>query len=152
MRRAHDMLQRVGLAPEVFASRLPHELSGGLRQRAMIALALSALMRRGFPHPARSWAAILTKPRSCALAASMSVRAPGPPAALSFEMSDNAPFTNDDARRFAQRYGMTKLRPEDMRTLASALDKMAEAGLAVTRAPSRFNASAHVFKVRFTKP
>ena len=67
-------------------------------------------------------------------------------------MSDNAPFATDDARRFAQRYGMTKLRPEDMRTLASALDKMAEAGLAVTRAPSRFNASAHVFKVRSTKP
>ncbi|MDP2356415.1 MAG: ABC transporter ATP-binding protein [Beijerinckiaceae bacterium] len=41
MRRAHDMLRRVGLAPEVFASRLPHELSGGQRQRVNIARALA---------------------------------------------------------------------------------------------------------------
>ncbi len=34
------MLRRVGLAPEVFASRLPHELSGGQRQRVNIARAL----------------------------------------------------------------------------------------------------------------
>jgi peptide/nickel transport system ATP-binding protein len=30
-------LQRVGLAPELFASRYPHELSGGQRQRVNIA-------------------------------------------------------------------------------------------------------------------
>lgn len=67
-------------------------------------------------------------------------------------MSENTTFTTDDAKRFAQRYGMTKLRSEDMATLASAMEKMAEAGLAVTRAPSRFNAPAHVFRVRHTNP
>ena len=39
--RAHDLLARVGLAPEVFAQRYPHELSGGQRQRTNIARALA---------------------------------------------------------------------------------------------------------------
>ena len=39
--RAHDLLARVGLAPEVFAQRYPHELSGGQRQRVNIARALA---------------------------------------------------------------------------------------------------------------
>ncbi|WP_347558945.1 ABC transporter ATP-binding protein [Robbsia sp. KACC 23696] len=40
-RRAHDLLQRVGLAPARFAGRYPHELSGGQRQRVNIARALA---------------------------------------------------------------------------------------------------------------
>ncbi|MDP2356412.1 MAG: hypothetical protein Q8M31_10185 [Beijerinckiaceae bacterium] len=67
-------------------------------------------------------------------------------------MSDNAPFTTDDASRFAQRYGLSALAPEDMATLAAAMDRMAAAGLAVTRVESRFNAPAHQFRVRYTKP
>ena len=39
--RAHDLLARVGLAPDVFAQRYPHELSGGQRQRTNIARALA---------------------------------------------------------------------------------------------------------------
>ena len=39
--RAHDLLQRVGLAPARFAGRYPHELSGGQRQRINIARALA---------------------------------------------------------------------------------------------------------------
>jgi peptide/nickel transport system ATP-binding protein len=39
--RAHELLARVGLAPEVFAQRYPHELSGGQRQRVNIARALA---------------------------------------------------------------------------------------------------------------
>jgi peptide/nickel transport system ATP-binding protein len=39
--RAHDLLERVGLAPAVFAQRYPHELSGGQRQRVNIARALA---------------------------------------------------------------------------------------------------------------
>jgi peptide/nickel transport system ATP-binding protein len=39
-RRAHAVLARVGLAPEQFAERYPHELSGGQRQRVNIARAL----------------------------------------------------------------------------------------------------------------
>jgi peptide/nickel transport system ATP-binding protein len=39
--RAHDLLQRVGLGPERFAGRYPHELSGGQRQRVNIARALA---------------------------------------------------------------------------------------------------------------
>ncbi len=39
--RAHDLLQRVGLAPDRFAGRYPHELSGGQRQRVNIARALA---------------------------------------------------------------------------------------------------------------
>jgi len=39
--RAHDLPQRVGLAPDRFAGRYPHELSGGPRQRVNIARALA---------------------------------------------------------------------------------------------------------------
>ena len=39
--RAHDLLDRVGLASDVFAQRYPHELSGGQRQRVNIARALA---------------------------------------------------------------------------------------------------------------
>ena len=39
--RAHAVLARVGLAPEQFAARYPHELSGGQRQRVNIARALA---------------------------------------------------------------------------------------------------------------
>lgn len=39
--RAHDLLARVGLAPQRFAGRWPHELSGGQRQRVNIARALA---------------------------------------------------------------------------------------------------------------
>lgn len=38
---AHDLLRRVGLAPERFATRYPHEISGGQRQRVNIARALA---------------------------------------------------------------------------------------------------------------
>ena len=40
-RRARSLLSRVGLAPELFAFRQPHELSGGQRQRVNIARALA---------------------------------------------------------------------------------------------------------------
>ncbi len=40
-RVACDLLDKVGLAPERFASRYPHELSGGQRQRVNIARALA---------------------------------------------------------------------------------------------------------------
>jgi peptide/nickel transport system ATP-binding protein len=39
--RAHDLLARVGLEPQRFAARYPHELSGGQRQRVNIARALA---------------------------------------------------------------------------------------------------------------
>ena len=39
--RASGLLKRVGLAPEQFGSRYPHELSGGQRQRVNIARALA---------------------------------------------------------------------------------------------------------------
>ncbi len=39
--RAQDLLRKVGLAPELFAGRYPHELSGGQRQRVNIARALA---------------------------------------------------------------------------------------------------------------
>ena len=39
--RAHEALDLVGLPPERFAQRYPHELSGGQRQRANIARALA---------------------------------------------------------------------------------------------------------------
>ncbi|WP_075217747.1 ABC transporter ATP-binding protein [Mongoliimonas terrestris] len=38
---AHELLTRVGLAPERFAGRYPHELSGGQRQRVNIARSLA---------------------------------------------------------------------------------------------------------------
>lgn len=41
VRRARDLLDRVGLAPARFAERWPHELSGGQRQRVNIARALA---------------------------------------------------------------------------------------------------------------
>jgi peptide/nickel transport system ATP-binding protein len=39
--RALDLLDRVGLAPSLFAARYPHELSGGQRQRVNMARALA---------------------------------------------------------------------------------------------------------------
>ncbi len=39
--RAHAVLDMVGLAPDMFAQRYPHELSGGQRQRVNIARALA---------------------------------------------------------------------------------------------------------------
>lgn len=39
--RARQLLKRVGLAPEQFGTRYPHELSGGQRQRVNIARALA---------------------------------------------------------------------------------------------------------------
>ena len=39
--RARELLNKVGLAPERFAARYPHELSGGQRQRINIARALA---------------------------------------------------------------------------------------------------------------
>lgn len=39
--RAHELLAKVGLEPERFAGRYPHELSGGQRQRINIARALA---------------------------------------------------------------------------------------------------------------
>jgi len=38
---AHDLLQRVGLDPNLFAARYPHELSGGQKQRVNVARALA---------------------------------------------------------------------------------------------------------------
>src|SRR5687767_12073006 len=40
--RAHDLLRLVGLPPDLFAGRRPHELSGGQRQRVGLARALAA--------------------------------------------------------------------------------------------------------------
>jgi osmoprotectant transport system ATP-binding protein len=40
--RAHELLALVGLEPEVFADRYPHQLSGGQRQRVGVARALAA--------------------------------------------------------------------------------------------------------------
>jgi peptide/nickel transport system ATP-binding protein len=40
-RRSHDLLAKVGLDPNTFADRYPHELSGGQRQRVNIARALA---------------------------------------------------------------------------------------------------------------
>ncbi len=40
--RANELLELVGLAPESFAERFPHELSGGQRQRVGVARALAA--------------------------------------------------------------------------------------------------------------
>ena len=42
---AHDLLRRVGMAPEQYARRYPHELSGGQRQRVNIARALALAPR-----------------------------------------------------------------------------------------------------------
>ena len=39
--KARDLLARVGLRPEIFAGRYPHELSGGQKQRVNIARALA---------------------------------------------------------------------------------------------------------------
>ncbi len=43
--KAHDLLRRVGMAPEQYARRYPHELSGGQRQRVNIARALALAPR-----------------------------------------------------------------------------------------------------------
>jgi osmoprotectant transport system ATP-binding protein len=42
LQRAHELLESVGLDPEQFARRYPHELSGGQRQRVGLARALAA--------------------------------------------------------------------------------------------------------------
>jgi osmoprotectant transport system ATP-binding protein len=41
-RRVHQLLQLVGLNPQQFAQRYPHELSGGQRQRVGVARAIAA--------------------------------------------------------------------------------------------------------------
>ncbi len=40
--RAHELLELVGLEPDTFAERYPHQLSGGQRQRVGVARALAA--------------------------------------------------------------------------------------------------------------
>ena len=40
--KSYEMLRLVGIIPENVYSRFPHELSGGMRQRVMIAMALAA--------------------------------------------------------------------------------------------------------------
>jgi osmoprotectant transport system ATP-binding protein len=40
--RVRELLQLIGLAPDVYAARWPHELSGGQRQRVGVARALAA--------------------------------------------------------------------------------------------------------------
>ena len=40
--RAEELLELVGLAPDIFAKRYPHQLSGGQRQRVGVARALAA--------------------------------------------------------------------------------------------------------------
>lgn len=40
--KSYEMLRLVGIIPENVYDRFPHELSGGMRQRAMIAMALAA--------------------------------------------------------------------------------------------------------------
>ncbi|MGA8532382.1 MAG: ATP-binding cassette domain-containing protein [Acidobacteriaceae bacterium] len=42
LRRSHELLSAVGLDPEKFAQRYPHQLSGGQRQRVGLARALAA--------------------------------------------------------------------------------------------------------------
>ena len=42
IRRSHELLSSVGLPPETFARRFPHQLSGGQRQRVGLARALAA--------------------------------------------------------------------------------------------------------------
>jgi osmoprotectant transport system ATP-binding protein len=42
MKRVRELLELVGLDPDVFAGRYPHELSGGQRQRVGVARALAA--------------------------------------------------------------------------------------------------------------
>ena len=42
LRRSHELLAAVGLEPETFAQRYPHQLSGGQRQRVSVARALAA--------------------------------------------------------------------------------------------------------------
>ncbi len=41
-RRSRELSQAVGLEPEVFLNRYPHQLSGGQRQRVGLARALAA--------------------------------------------------------------------------------------------------------------
>lgn len=41
-RRSHELLETVGLNPDTFARRFPHQLSGGQRQRVGLARALAA--------------------------------------------------------------------------------------------------------------
>lgn len=42
MRRSHELLRAVGLEPQSFSRRYPHQLSGGQRQRVGLARALAA--------------------------------------------------------------------------------------------------------------
>ena len=61
-------------------------------------------------------------------------------------MDDAEPlFTLADAERFAQRYGLTKLKSEDMPALAKGMDAICRGGRAIPRVASKFDPPAYGF-------